>query len=86
MVLADTRRVRAHDADLEWLSAVRDELLALKSLPKEDAVQRQALLSSLMGARLLGDVARSASLLRTGFYLRDRPPHRPAGPGALSRR
>jgi hypothetical protein len=68
MILADTRRVRALDADLEWLSAVRDELLALKSLPKEDAVQRQALLSSLMGARLLGDVARSASLLRTGFY------------------
>ena len=68
MILADTRRVRALDADLEWLSAVRDDLLALKALPKEDAVQRQALLSSLMGARLLGDVARSASLLRTGFY------------------
>ncbi len=68
MVLADTRRVRALDADLEWLSAVRDELLALKSLPREDAVQRQVLLSSLMGARLLGNVARSASMLRTGFY------------------
>ena len=67
-ILADTRRIRALDADLEWLSAVRDDLLALKSLPKEDAVQRQVVLASLMGARLLGDVARSASLLRTGFY------------------
>ena len=67
-ILADTRRVRALDTDLEWLSAVRDDLLALKSLPKEDAVQRQVVLASLMGARLLGDVARSASLLRTGFY------------------
>src|SRR5687767_1417075 len=40
-ILADTRRVRALDVDLEWLSAVRDDLLALKSLPKEEAVQRQ---------------------------------------------
>ena len=67
-ILADTRRVRALDADLEWLSAVRDDLLALESLPKEEAVQRQVVLASLMGARLLGDVARSASLLRTGFF------------------
>jgi hypothetical protein len=67
-ILADTRRLRALDADLAWLSAVRDDLLALKSLPKEDAVQRQVVLASLMGARLLGDVARSASLLRTGFF------------------
>lgn len=67
-ILADTRRVRALDADLAWLGAVRDDLLALKSLPKEDAVQRQVVLASLMGARLLGEVARSASLLRTGFY------------------
>ena len=67
-ILADTRRVRALDADLAWLSAVRDDLLALKSLPKEEAVQRQVVLASLMGARLLGDVARSAMVLRTGFY------------------
>ena len=67
-ILADTRRVRALDADLAWLGAVRDDLLALKSLPKEDAVQRQVVLASLMGARLLGDVARSAMVLRTGFY------------------
>jgi len=67
-ILADTRRVRALDADLEWLGAMRDDLVALKSLPKEDAVPRQVVLASLMGARLLGDVARSASLLRTGFF------------------
>jgi hypothetical protein len=67
-ILADTRRVRAIDADLQWLSAVREDLLALKSLPKEDAVQRQALLSSLMSARLLDDIARSATMLRKGFY------------------
>jgi hypothetical protein len=67
-ILADTRRVRAVDADIQWLSAVRDDLLALKSLPKEDAVQRQVLLSSLMSARLLTDVARSANMLRRGFY------------------
>lgn len=68
LILADTRRLRMLDADLEWLGAVRDDLLALKSLPKEDAVQRQVAVASLMGARLLGDVARSASMLRTGFY------------------
>jgi hypothetical protein len=67
LILADTRRVRALDADLEWLGAVRDDLLALKSLPKEEAVQRQVVLASLI-ARLLGDVARTATVLRTGFY------------------
>jgi len=68
MILADTRRVRAIDADIRWLSAVRGDLLALKALPKEDAVQRQMLLSRLMSARLLTDVARSATVLRKGFY------------------
>src|SRR4029079_5402970 len=32
------------------------------------AVRLQALLATRVGAGLLGDVARSASLLRTGFY------------------
>jgi hypothetical protein len=68
MILADARRVRAIDADIAWLSAVRGDLLALKALPKEDAVQRQGLLSQLMSARLLTDVARSAAVLRKGFY------------------
>ncbi|WP_119304089.1 hypothetical protein [Dongia deserti] len=68
MILADTRRLRAIDADLRWLSAVRDDLLTLKSLPAEDGVQRQVLISSLMSARLLADVTRSANLLRKGFY------------------
>ena len=31
-------------------------------------MQRQVVIASLMGARLLGDVARSATVLRTGFY------------------
>ena len=31
-------------------------------------MQRQVVLASLMGARLLGEVERSASLLRTGFF------------------
>jgi len=68
MILADARHVRAIDADIAWLSAVREDLLALKALPKEDAVQRQVLLAGLMSARLLTDVARSASMLRKGFY------------------
>jgi hypothetical protein len=67
-VLADARRVRAIDADIQWLSAIRGDLLAMKSLPKEDGVQRQALLAGLMRARLLTDVARSAMVLRKGFY------------------
>jgi hypothetical protein len=68
MILADARRVRAIDADIRWLGAMRDDLLALKSLRDEDAVTRQVLLSSLMSARLLGDVARAANMLRRGFY------------------
>lgn len=68
MILADTRRVRAIEADIRWLGAVRDDLLALKSLPEEDAVKRQVLLSSLMSAHLLADVARAANMLRKGFY------------------
>ncbi|HEY1386603.1 MAG TPA: hypothetical protein VGF43_23465 [Dongiaceae bacterium] len=67
-ILADARRVRAIDADLQWLGAMRGDLLAMKSLPKEDAAQRQALLAGLMRARLLTDVARSAMVLRKGFY------------------
>jgi hypothetical protein len=67
-ILADEERVRAIDAEIQWLSAVRGDLLALKSLPKEEAVQRQALLSALMRGRLLTDVARSAMVLRKGFY------------------
>jgi hypothetical protein len=68
MILADARRVRAIDADLQWLGAVREDLLALKSLPKEEAVQRQAMLSGLMRDRLLTDVARDATVLRKGFF------------------
>jgi hypothetical protein len=68
MILADEQQVRAIDADLQWLSAMREDLLALKALPKEEAVQRQALLAGLMRARLLTDVARSATVLRKGFY------------------
>lgn len=68
VVLADARRIRAIDADIRRLSAAREDLLALKSLPNEDAVPRQVLLSSLMSARLLSDIARSASTLRKGFY------------------
>lgn len=67
-ILADVRRVRAIDADIQWLGAMRDDLLALKSSQKEEAAQRQALLSTFMSARLLGEVARSASILRIGFY------------------
>jgi hypothetical protein len=67
-ILADAERVRAIDADLQWLSAMRGDLLAMKSLPKEDAAQRQGLLAGLMRARLLADVARSAMALRKGFY------------------
>ncbi|HET6161937.1 MAG TPA: hypothetical protein VFE34_26595 [Dongiaceae bacterium] len=68
MILADEEHVRAIDADIRWLSAMREDLLTLKSLPKEAAVQRQALLSSAMRARLLTGVARSAMVLRKGFY------------------
>ena len=68
VILADVRSVRAVDADIQWLSAIRNDLLALKSLPGDDAVQRQALLSATMRARLLTDVGRSAMVLRKGFY------------------
>jgi hypothetical protein len=68
VILADAQQVRAIDADIQWLSAMRGDLLAMKSLPKEDAVQRQALLAGLMRVRLLTDVARSAMVLRKGFY------------------
>ncbi|MEZ5830906.1 MAG: hypothetical protein R3D05_06970 [Dongiaceae bacterium] len=68
MVLADERQVQATDADIAWLSAIREDFLALKSLPKEVAVQRQAMLSSLMSARLLADIARATAVLRKGFY------------------
>jgi hypothetical protein len=66
-ILADTQQVRAIDADLQWLGAMRADLLALKSLPKADAVQRQALLDGFMRARLLVQVAQSATMLRKGF-------------------
>ncbi|HET6621384.1 MAG TPA: hypothetical protein VFG64_15725 [Dongiaceae bacterium] len=68
MILADEQQVRAVDAELQWLGALREDLLSLKALPKEEAVQRQALLAGLMRARLLTDVARSAMMLRRGFY------------------
>jgi len=68
MILADERRVRAIDTELQWLAAIREDLLALKSLPKEESVLRQALLSSAMRSRLLTDVARSAMVLRKGFF------------------
>src|ERR687887_371111 len=67
-ILADAQQVHAIDADIQWLSAMRSDLLAMKSLPKEEAVERQALLAGLMRARLLTEVARSAMVLRKGFY------------------
>ncbi|MGH6894252.1 MAG: hypothetical protein ACREEP_18555 [Dongiaceae bacterium] len=68
MIEADVKRVRATDADIRFLAAIRDDLLALKSLPKGDAAQRQALLAAGMRTRLLTDVARSAMVLRKGFF------------------
>lgn len=67
---ADLRRVRAADADIRWLSAVRDDLVALKSLPKEAAGQRLAMLTAIMRARLLTGLARSAAALdKASFYI-----------------
>lgn len=68
MIEADVKRFRAADADIQFLGAVRGDLLALKSLSKEEAAQRQALLAASMRARLLTDVARSAMVLRKGFF------------------
>lgn len=68
MIEADMRRLRAIDADIGWLGAFRDDLLALKSMPKEAAAERQAMLTIGMRARLLTEIAREATALRTGFF------------------
>jgi hypothetical protein len=67
-IVADQARILAIDARAQALGAVREDLVALKALPKEDAARRQAIAAAAMRSRLLLNVARDAAVLRKGFY------------------
>lgn len=67
-IIADQARLLEIDARAQALGGLREDLVALKSLPKEDAARRQAIVAAAMRAHLLSAVARDAAILRKGFY------------------
>lgn len=67
-VRLDRERVLLIDAEIVRLGAARVELLALKNVPNTERSERQALLASTIREVFLTDLARSAVLLRKGFF------------------
>ena len=67
-VRLDRERVLLIDAEILRLGAIRVELLALKDLPNTERSERQALLASSVREIFLTDLARSAVLMRKGFF------------------
>ena len=67
-IQADLMHIRAVDAQLAELGAIRADLQALRGMPPIEAVQRQTMIDASMRGALLAEVARQAVLLRKGFY------------------